>query len=1058
MAAATTASINGSGGHDGDALLSLLMRGAGANEGLLDLGGSSSSSSSSYLHSLTSKSLADLRVQPAALTTTITSLDGQLSTLCARHVDSFVQVRQASSSLPRGLDALDAKLDSLLDSAIPRLAQASQRFPSAAQPHLEAKRRAQALLKQHRSSLADVLELPALLATCVRANHPVEALQLGIHIAKLSRPADSFATAASSSHSIPFPGEAARGHAVLVALRREAWQHLVVLRDDLLKGLDARGLRLPVARRYVSLLRIFSEVDHEAAGGPSRGDAIQAKQQRGGVPPKLALSDSTICLSLLRSRYAALVSRLENATSSHEEASDAASRCSARISVWREAVNDAIGMALALFVDRPAQPASSSNTTSAVDANADTSDGAAEEADSQLSPTMLISAFASKALHLLGASLDADVPGITSSAFERHPASYSKAATDVLSTFASLHTQLSYASVSLARLGLDFSGSLSSSSSSSSSTAGTCGAFEREVLRVWTRGLRRATDVFSQRWASSADVASLLASASAATVSKMLRFDTNGSRTTTTDAATAPSRDLLDVPALATLLNHLLEAYNALQTFCPAAIGQEVGEVLDETLDQTVELALGLASRLDMAEAIVDGGPSTDSIAALLPALDVQLGQLGQGAGEGEREDVASTSRDPQRLKEAQRMLAATVLSLLERDVVGFVRPHVVRLVSGGADGDVGVKEERAGLKEKRRAVVAWAAQARETWETGEEKRRDALLKRLEARRAESERERRKREEEESARRAKEEEETRAREEKEEKLRKEEEERARRAKEEEARLERERLEKERVEKERLERERLEKERLEKERLEKERLEKERLEKERLEKERLEKERLEKERLEKGRVEKERLEKERLEKVEREQEEMRKKEQEERQKREEEERLKREEEERLKREEDERLRREEEDKLRRQREEEEKLKKEEEERRVREEKELAAKKRQEEEERRAKEEEQEKKRVAEEEAAKEEAQRKKKEEEEAKRQAEAEKEAKAKAKEELAKTEQEKDAAAGSEIWVDVIGGEASQGSRGAGEGGSISCCCRNHTCAGRYRCKGSSSE
>lgn len=382
------------------------------------------STAHAQLLSLTSQSLADLRAQPAALKTAASSLDGQLSTLCARHVTSFVQVHQATRVLPSALDQLDDKLHLLINDELPALSAAVQSFSGRIEAPLAAKERARNLIEQYNASLKDLLDIPRLVTTCVRANHPIEALLLGAHIARLARTSRDKGQNGNNRGEGPGGSTPQNRSAILDALKDECWVHLRRLREDLLRGLGSRGVRLPAARRYLSILRRFRDID-EAAG-------VKAGASDDATEPgeALALSPSTICLSFLSSRWET-VNEIGTDISDYD---DAATVLASQLSRWRDTVGDTCGIASALFAD------TSSGTGTSEDTQA---------FPNELSPLTLLSTFALRSLRKL--------EGLTQQMVSRINGSQHPSLEDAYEALSSLHMQYAYAASSLARHGLDLS-------------------------------------------------------------------------------------------------------------------------------------------------------------------------------------------------------------------------------------------------------------------------------------------------------------------------------------------------------------------------------------------------------------------------------------------------------------------------------------------------------------------------------------------------------------------------------------------------------------------------
>lgn len=478
------------------------------------------SSSQAYLLSLTSQSLVELRGQPAALSTAKSSLNTQLSSLCSQHVSSFVQVHHATSSLPLLLVSLDSALESLIKRDLPALSNVAQQFSQQVEAPLLAKEKAQNITLQYELSLKDLLDIPRLLMTCVRANHPVEALQLAAHMMRIGAQSDE-----SNVHR---------------ALQEECWIHLKKLREDLLRALGARGLRLPAAKRLVSLLRKFKEVDeaNRARGGDLDSTFIE----------KLSLSDSTVCLSFLQSRWSLIEEITSNATSTMST-----SALSLHLSTWRDIVGDSCGMAQALFAS------------------------AAHNEQDELSTSSLVSIFCHQSLTTLRQLLFEVIPWLREEATSFQ---------ESLNTLSTLHTQLSYSAASLSRQGLEISRIVSGQE-----------IFHLEVVTLWKRALLEKKIAF-ERCRQGKIITDHSSWVTRGNVQEVLQQPLSDYSTHQQLSVSAKQ-----FPDLVVFINGVLECYNALLSFAPMTTGKKIMSALDETFVEVVKplyLAIQANERVEL--------------------------------------------------------------------------------------------------------------------------------------------------------------------------------------------------------------------------------------------------------------------------------------------------------------------------------------------------------------------------------------------------------------------------------------------------------------------------
>lgn len=470
------------------------------------------STSFGQLLSLTTQSLDDLRTQPAALHTASSSLESQLSNLCSRHVSSFVRVHSASSALPRTLDRLDVQLNELIDHDLQTLSEAAQQFPKNVESSLIARNKARNLLDQYETSLKDLLDIPRLLMTCAKANHPIEALQLGIHMAKIAHK-----DAESGQNSI-----------TVKALKEECWVYLIKLREDLLRGLGARGVRLPAARRYVSLLQRLHDIDETYRDRVREGNSDTSR---------LAISQSAICLSFLRSRWIMIED-----LGAHDSDEQVATILSSQISSWRDLVGDTCNIAMTLFGDKGSQD--------------DTGKSDSVDTADEPSPLSLISSFGYRSISKLEQLVSRVLPSIDGKEGSLQ---------DAFEMLASLHMQLSYSAASLSRQGLDFS-----------DVSGAGKAFESQSLELWSSGIKMGLELFENSLGSSAILAvkDLTGSEDVGEVLKDITLEN-------IRISEDWSLQVSYFPPLTKLANDILDLHDAFVSFAPLSIGKDALKVFD---------------------------------------------------------------------------------------------------------------------------------------------------------------------------------------------------------------------------------------------------------------------------------------------------------------------------------------------------------------------------------------------------------------------------------------------------------------------------------------------
>lgn len=817
----------------------------------------SSPNAQSYLSSLSSLSLSTIQSQPDQFKEISTSLESQLSDLCLKHVDSFIQVHNSiqsltsnsnsnsnsnlpsststsndhpeSSSSTSTLSDISSSLSSILNSHLPNLDSLSNQFKSNTSPSL-ANRNKALNLKEHYSGvytssnessrggggggagLHDLLELPRLVETCILAKHYHEALKLGVHIAKLSSDPSTSKEKAEGVYQDP----------VLISLKEETWNHFHRMRKDLLETLKRPEIKMSTVKRTLVYLRKLQELD-VASGSRSKGSS-------------LGIAEAQLCLVFLRSRFSNLKRSLEELTSSQTKSKQArgieqiTNYLKSFIDSWRESVSETCSLAMSLFVD--------SNTSSETIAN---SKGLNESP----SPLLLISSFSAHSFTILKQVLEIEIPSLVP-----NPSSYSsnydysKSLELSANSLSTLFTQLSFVSANLGRIGLDFSQLLGIGIQSKVSMDNQ-GPFVKTLLSLFSIPIANSTDELVNLLsnATSLDQESFPASiflstnsrtSKTKTIQKLLQLGLSSFSTMNSPndmfnpSSNSKNNPLIQFSPLISYLNSLISSFNALRLFPLFSVKGSALQTLISSFKSIIKALdnykIDLEERLN--EFFEDSSRRNLKWDWDLPSFD-----LSEDSKLYLSKSTSNINSDSNLLKRR----AEIEFSILSRAIILFTENLIPWLLNGlnngiYSDSKILTPEEVGllGITE----LNKWAREIETQRSRNEEERKEEVEKGVRSGREKEE------------------------------LQRQENERLE--------IERQRLENEQLEKERIERERLEQERVEKERLEVERLKKERevsqLEEE---KKKFEKERLERERIEKEKAEAQRLEQEALEKSERE---------------------------------------------------------------------------------------------------------------------------------------------------------------------------------------------
>lgn len=508
------------------------------------------SSSSTYLATLTTQPLESLQSQPELLASSSSRLEDQLAALCSRQIGPLVRVHEVTSSLPLTLQSIQGHLSTLLETALPRLEKVASSVQTRSEPVLSRRSQAKQLLQAHTTSLAELLDLPDLISSCIRGGHCSEALQLGSHIAQLARPSSELG-----------------GGAALRALRNQAWFSLAAMRASLLHGLENKSLRLDSAERAISTLRKLRDLD--LLREPSASSSSSASSGLGLTEEQLCLAFLRARSNLLRSLLASPIARQKQYRSTQQVV---AAHLEGFLEIWSEGLEFTIKVVRALFQQEP--------------------------------PIQrLLSAFVNLNTSWLQEELAIQLPKLVAqldSLSDGRPESISAksmatTAYEVTSTLRSLHQQLSDIVQITSHLGFNLRPLL---------TGPQRFDLETIVLPVFQLSTDRAVALFKERITASSSYA-----ASSWLVEASQYDDAVSDASSSTNGVRSDDpQELSSYPPLASLLNDLIIGLNALQSYAPASQRSKCLHILDDALMQSSQLLLSYAEALHRDRSLKNSG------------------------------------------------------------------------------------------------------------------------------------------------------------------------------------------------------------------------------------------------------------------------------------------------------------------------------------------------------------------------------------------------------------------------------------------------------------------
>ena len=525
-----------------------------------------------YLRSLSTFTLHDLRLQPELLHSKASDLDRQLSDLCITQTDAFVSLHKAEQAFHPALDSLSQSLSHLISDSLPALQQAADNFARASAPSIDERQRIRNLIEQYEHGLlADLLDIPRLVDTCVRAHHYAEAIQLAEHLVKLSQEALQPHTS-ESQHSGPIP--ACRDGLVLVSLLHDAWVHLGRLKMDLISAFSRPGLDQSVAEKTSSTLRQLNRLGVSVAALAKLPQVLSVAEL-----PDLRLDESQLCLCFLQARARLLDDALDRCGAPATITADVGPYLRHFISTWSEGISNTLSIAAVLFTDSKAR------------------------SRPVPTPTFLVSAYANTALDRLRSMLETQLPQISQQNLQ-----------EAAGVHLALHQQLSRASADLARFGFDFALALNRSEHGSG-----LGLLDGAWFDTLSGFLQTQVDLCIKTVAQVPAVpSSWLANASL-----LSQPISNFSRPIPWQSK--PNTEVTHFPPFAALLKSVLQALNALGTYAPVSLGAPLASQLSDGFARIAEILLTYAEQLENSDphqlAIGDEQRKADELALLGRAL-----------------------------------------------------------------------------------------------------------------------------------------------------------------------------------------------------------------------------------------------------------------------------------------------------------------------------------------------------------------------------------------------------------------------------------------------------
>lgn len=151
---------------------------------LLRDGLDSSPASTSYLDHLVSLNLDDLLHEPNLIASETSTVEAELTNLCYREYSTFTSAYKCSAAVQSAFDDFGSNLHDLLDAA-PALEDECRAF-SRKTSSVQAARNRVTLVLEHQNKLAELLELPQLMETCVRNGFYQEAMDMAAHVQTLA--------------------------------------------------------------------------------------------------------------------------------------------------------------------------------------------------------------------------------------------------------------------------------------------------------------------------------------------------------------------------------------------------------------------------------------------------------------------------------------------------------------------------------------------------------------------------------------------------------------------------------------------------------------------------------------------------------------------------------------------------------------------------------------------------------------------------------------------------------------------------------------------------------
>ncbi|KAG6820148.1 hypothetical protein H0H93_004730 [Arthromyces matolae] len=475
-----------------------------------------------------------------------------LTSLTHTSYPTFLSLHQTTTALSSSLNSFSSSLKTLVTSSLPALQEAASAWNTRTTSVLAERSKARVVLDHH-DKIRDLLDIPIFIDSCVRNGYFQEALALSAHVRALASRPDP----PSILKSVHAEVEAANAQMLLV----------------LLATLNEPGRKLPALWKAVNFLRKMDafgkpDLDHDPS---SSSEELLALAFLSGRLSCLASALEPISRDIHRLTNHTLFSSTDGSELAssqkitEKDAEDIARSLKKYIDVWREGAYDILTQYSTIFLEPPPSSTSSTSTSSP-----------------SHKPTNTLLPFLPPHLltHLLPL-LEHSLPLLP------------------LPLLPPLLTQLTYCAHAFARLGLDFSASISV-------------VVAKAVAEAVRRGVQGIDGIMlglgpGKKSITNGSGAEKRKSRTGAVndqkppsqwliSSQTLSLTTKSASSTSISTSTPPHippTQLTTYPPLARFTNSILGVLNALRLLAPLGVMKEVMDVLDGRLAREGEELMG---------------------------------------------------------------------------------------------------------------------------------------------------------------------------------------------------------------------------------------------------------------------------------------------------------------------------------------------------------------------------------------------------------------------------------------------------------------------------------